>query len=88
MKGLPRILRTGMVSKILHPPVPEGEEIAEIQVEGADPLYGEIRVLNAFEDADGRTIRPSLGARVSVTIEAETDQAEPRREESRAAGGR
>jgi predicted DNA-binding antitoxin AbrB/MazE fold protein len=61
----------GVVQKIipsLHPSVPEK---VEIEVEGADDLYREIRVDNALTDKDGDKVRLKKGAEVDVTIQAD-----------------
>jgi hypothetical protein len=61
----------GVVQKVipsLHPSVPEK---VEIEVEGADDLYREIRVDNALTDKDGDKVRLKKGAEVDVTIQAD-----------------
>jgi hypothetical protein len=62
----------GAVDKIipaLHPVEPEK---AQISVQGADPLYKEIRVENILKDEDGKTVHLKEGTQVNVTIETET----------------
>ena len=49
-------------------------EKAEIAVDGADPLYREIRIENALTDADGKKVSLKPGAQVEVTIEAEPQE--------------
>jgi hypothetical protein len=62
----------GKVEKIIppHPSSTEPEK-AQIAVEGADHLYREIRVQNAFEDETGQKVKLKEGADVDVKIEAE-----------------
>jgi hypothetical protein len=62
----------GKVEKIIppHPSSTEPEK-AQIAVEGADHLYREIRVPNAFEDETGQKVKLKEGADVDVKIEAE-----------------
>jgi hypothetical protein len=67
----PRITKPGTVRKIVKPPIPQMPEKAEIEVEGADHLYREIRIENVLEDCDGRKVKLKPGAEVDVTIEAD-----------------
>ena len=61
----------GKVEKIIKPHPQSGEkEKAQIQVEGADHLYKEIRVPNKLTDAEGKTVKLKPGAEVEVKIEA------------------
>ena len=60
------------------PPVMPGEpEQAQITVEGAAPLYGEIRVSNVLKDESGETVALKPGSHVDVTIEAEPESTKP-----------
>ena len=62
----------GKVEKIIKPHPQSGEkEKAQIEVEGADHLYKEIRVPNRLTDADGHTVKLKPGAEVEVKIEAD-----------------
>ena len=62
----------GTVEKIIPPSRYSGEpEKAEIAVDGADPLYQEIRIENTFQDEEGKEVGLKPGAEVAVTIEAE-----------------
>ena len=74
MSDLHKIKRRGVVTKVIKSVLPGGEETVEIQVEGTDPLYGEIRIANSFEDGDGNKISLTQGARVSITFESEAAQ--------------
>ena len=62
----------GRVEKIVKPHPKSGEtEKAQIQVEGADHLYKEIRVPNRLKDEEGRNVKLKEGAEVQVKIEAD-----------------
>jgi hypothetical protein len=68
---LPRV-----VEKIIKPVIPSESEKAQINIEGADDLYKEIRVENALEDASGEKVKLKAGVQVAVTIEAPVDAVE------------
>ena len=63
----------GRVERIIkaHPHSGETEK-AQIEVEGADHLYKEIRVPNQFVDSDGQKVKLKEGADVEVKIEADS----------------
>jgi hypothetical protein len=61
----------GKVEKIIHPISPEEPEKAQINVEGADDLYREIRIDNALKNDKGETVRLKEGAEVEVKVEAD-----------------
>ena len=62
----------GKVERIIKPHPQSGEkEKAQIEVEGADHLYKEIRVPNRLTDAEGNTVKLKPGAEVEVKIEAD-----------------
>lgn len=66
----------GVVEKIIHPP---GEsEKAQIDVDGADPLYREIRIENKVTDENGHKYALKPGAEVEVTVEAEPEATTPK----------
>jgi hypothetical protein len=67
----PNITLSGTVEKIVPSVDPREPEKAQIQVEGADPLYREIRVENTLKDNSGREVKLKKGANVDVTIEAD-----------------
>jgi len=51
--------------------VPSSEpEKAQIAIEGAEPLYKELRIENALTDASGNEVQLKRGAEVEVTVEA------------------
>jgi len=65
----------GVVQKIIKSPDPRDPEKAEIEVEGADDLYREIRIDNTFTDKDGDKVGLKKGAEVDITIEADAKDA-------------
>ena len=66
----------GVVQKVIErPPEPKRAEIA---VEGADPLYKEIRIENTLEDEDGKEVELKPGAEVDVKIEADPEAVKPK----------
>jgi hypothetical protein len=68
----------GTVEKILKFPIPDEPEKAQIAVEGADELYREIRIDNTLRNEDGEEVSLKPGARVEVTLEAETEATTPK----------
>ncbi len=75
----PKATKPGVVQKIIHSPYPEEPEKAEIAVEGAEPLYREIRIENVLEDANGNKVKLKEGAHVEVTVEANPKETVPDR---------
>ena len=63
----------GTVNKIIKPVVPSEPEKAQVDIEGADDLYREIRIENTLTDGHGEEVRLKGGAHVDVSIEADTD---------------
>jgi len=63
----------GTVEKIIKPLLPSQPEKAQIDIEGADDLYREIRIENTLTDEHGEEVRLKQGAQVDVSIEADTD---------------
>ena len=61
----------GTVEKIIKPILPGEAEKAQINIEGAEELYREIRVDNTLKDEKGAEVAIKEGARVDVTIEAD-----------------
>ena len=63
----------GRVERIIKPHPHSGEtEKAQIEVEGADHLYKEIRVPNRLIDDEGNKVKLRQGAQVEVKIEADS----------------
>lgn len=71
----PAVTLPGKVEKII--PANYEPEKAQIAVEGADPLYREIRVENSLQDEHGRNVKLTPGAEVDVTIEADPAATQP-----------
>ncbi|MBV8051803.1 MAG: hypothetical protein JOZ80_11480 [Acidobacteriaceae bacterium] len=63
----------GTVEKIIKSPAPTEPEKAQIEIEGADHLYREIRVENVVADENGEQARLKPGAEVDVIVEAEPE---------------
>jgi hypothetical protein len=70
MTKRPKVTLPGKVSKLIKPLHPADPEKAQIKVDGADPLYDEIRVKNELKNEEGNKARLEEGAEVDVTIEA------------------
>jgi hypothetical protein len=75
----PAVTLPATVEKILQPANPKNPEMAEIHIEGADPLYREIRVENTLTNEAGEEVRLKKGSRVDVTIEADHDATVPKK---------
>jgi hypothetical protein len=73
----PKTTKPGTVQKIIPSPIPEIPEKAEIAVEGADPLYKEIRIDNKLTDPSGKKVKLKAGAKVEVTVEADPKETVP-----------
>ncbi|MGH9545640.1 MAG: hypothetical protein ACRD23_10535 [Terriglobales bacterium] len=75
----PSVTLPGTVEKIIpsvHPSLPEK---AQIDIEGADDLYREIRVENTLQDEAGKPVALKPGAHVDVTIEADVKETTPKK---------
>jgi len=66
--------KSGTVSKIIRVPQVK-EEQAEVRIEGADPLYGKIRIVNFLSDEMGKKLQLKEGDGVDVIIGS--DEIEP-----------
>ena len=73
-----RITKQGTVQKIIKSPFSQEPEKAQINIEGADQLYREIRIENVFEDAEGKKVKLKAGAHVDVTVEADIEDTLPK----------
>ena len=62
----------GTVEKIVPSVVPSEPDKAQIAIEGAEPLYKELRIENTLTDASGNEVQLKRGAEVEVTVEAES----------------
>jgi two-component system nitrate/nitrite response regulator NarL len=76
----PAVTLPGTVEKVIPPVHPNEPERAQISVEGAEELYKEIRVVNTLDDPTGKPVALKQGAQVEVTIEAEPEATEPKKQ--------
>jgi hypothetical protein len=74
MTDKPSVTLPGKVEKVIEPRNGEPEK-AQIAIEGADPLYSELRIENAFQDASGDEVRLKENDSVDVTVEADPESA-------------
>jgi hypothetical protein len=72
-----RITKQGTVQKIIKSPLLQEPEKAQINIDGADLLYREIRIENVFQDEKGKRVKLKAGAHVDVTVEADTEDTVP-----------
>ena len=68
----------GTVEKVVSSADPREAEKAQIQIDGAEPLYREIRVANALKDESGQEVKLKEGAHVDVTIKADAAATTPK----------
>jgi hypothetical protein len=78
-KKKPAVKLPGTVERVISTPYPSEPEKAEISVDGADPLYKEIRIENTLQDEEGNEVALKPGAQVEVTIEAEAQETSPKK---------
>jgi hypothetical protein len=62
----------GTVQKIIKPIAQSQPERAQIEINGADDLYREIRIENVVTDEKGEKAKLKEGAEVDVTVEADS----------------
>lgn len=74
MTNLLKVQCSGLITRVMKSAYRDGEETAEISIDVADPLYREIRIVNAFADGDGVRIKAPAGTRVHITIEVQRDE--------------
>jgi molybdopterin-binding protein len=63
---------SGTVEKVIKPPTPSQPEKVQINIEGADDLYREIRIENVVTNEMGEKAKLKEGAEVDVTVEADS----------------
>lgn len=68
----------GTVEKVIKNRFTEEPEKVQISVEGADNLYREIRIENAFPDDEGEILKLKVGDNVDVIVEADTKDTVPK----------
>ena len=78
-KKKPAVTLPGTVENIIATKYTGEPEKAEIAIDGADPLYKEIRIENTLQDEEGNEVSLKPGAQVDVTIEAEPDVTRPKK---------
>jgi hypothetical protein len=66
---------SGVVQKVLRDVYPARLEKVEILLLEAEDLFREVRIENAFTDADGRRVALKQGTHVDVTFEADDNGA-------------
>jgi hypothetical protein len=79
MTDKPSVTLPGKVEKIIESPRLNEPEKAQISVEGAEPLYQEIRIENSLTNDDGDVVALKKGADVDVTVAADADATTPRK---------
>ena len=62
----------GTVQKVIKPISPNQPEKAQIDIQGADDLYREIRIDNEITDEKGDKAQLKEGAEVDVIVEADS----------------
>jgi hypothetical protein len=62
----------GTVEKVIKPAFPSQPEKAQIDIQGADDLYREIRIENEVTGEDGKKARLKPGAEVDIIVEADS----------------
>ena len=62
----------GTVQKVIKPVIPSQSEKAQIDIQGADDLYREIRIENEVVGEDGQKAQLKPGAEVDVIVEADS----------------
>ena len=79
MSEKPSVTLPGTVERIIPSPDPSEPEKAHINIDaGATPLYKEIRIENSLTDEDGEEVKLKKGAKVEVTVEANTSGVVPK----------
>ncbi|MGH9446806.1 MAG: hypothetical protein ACRD3O_13890 [Terriglobia bacterium] len=78
MRDKPKTKKRGRVQRVIKSPYPSQPEIAQIEVEGAQDLYKEIRIENTLEDKKGHKVKMNEQAAVDVIIEADPESTTPK----------
>jgi organic radical activating enzyme len=61
---------SGTVDKIIESAIPNEPDKAQVTVAGGDPLYRELRIVNALTKENGEEVSLKTGQNVIVTVEA------------------
>jgi hypothetical protein len=72
--------KPGTVEKVIPPVDPRDPEKAQINIQGAEPLYQEIRIENTLTDENGTEVKLKEGAEVEVHVEAPKGATVPKRD--------
>ncbi|MDP9162177.1 MAG: hypothetical protein M3O09_18375 [Acidobacteriota bacterium] len=72
MKKKSKSSSPGTVEKIINNPYTKDAEKVQISVDGADNLYREIRVENAFPNKEGEIVKLKVGDGVDIIVEADS----------------
>jgi len=75
--------KAGKVEKIIKPIHPSIPEKVQIDVQGADDFYREIRIENTVEDEKGKQARLKEGADVDIVVEADRSATQPKHKQRR-----
>jgi hypothetical protein len=78
MTEKPKVTLPAKVEKIIPSRHANEPEKAQIRVEGADPLYEELRVENSLTDKNGDKVGLKENADVDVTLEADKEATIPK----------
>lgn len=78
MPEKPSTTLPGTVEKIIESQIPNEPDKAQINVEGADHLYREIRIDNTLTDEHGEEVSLKPGEHVEVTVQAEAAATTPK----------
>jgi hypothetical protein len=77
MAEKPSVTLPGTVEKIIQPESGQPEK-AQIEIEGADDMYCEIRIENSLTAENGEPVRLKKGAEVDVTLEVDPAATNPK----------
>jgi len=78
MAEKPSVKLPGTVEKIIKPLQPGQPEKVQIEIEGADEMYREIRIENSLTAENGKEVRLKKGAEVDVTVETNREGTNPK----------
>jgi hypothetical protein len=78
MAEKPSVTLPGTVERIIQSSEPGQPEKAQIEIEGADSMYCEIRIENSLTGENGEPVRLKNGAEVDVTLEVEPEAINPK----------
>jgi hypothetical protein len=85
MPEKPSATLPGTVEKIIKFPFPSEPEKAQIDLEGAEHLYKEIRIENTLTDEHGEKVQLKPGAEVKLPVEEDPEATMPKDEKAQKA---